>query len=209
MSWQQPQDSPRPQDPQPPQVPQWAAAPQQSESQQWGASTVQQPYQQPVAPPPFYTPHPYERRRSRRGARRRLVFLAVLVVIASAFWGYHHYTGQVAATSLTSGECFNGMTLADRDVSTVNSVVCTDAHSAQVLGIVTMKDSSYPGDAALHAEAQNGCTPYWNTLPATGIPGDAQATYILPDPGAFGNGVRSIDCLLQSPTEDLTKSFVH
>ena len=166
----------------------------------------QQPGQ--AAPPPFYTPHPYEKKRSGFGTRQ-IIAIVILVVIGGGYFAYNHLTGKVDATSLTVGECFNGTSLGDQDISTVNSISCTSAHSAQVLGIVQMTDSSYPDDNTLDSEAQSDCKSYYDALPTTGIPSDAQGAYIAPDSDAFSSGVKSIDCLIQSPTQDLTQSYTN
>jgi hypothetical protein len=201
MSWQQPQDAQQPQEPQ------WATPPQGAQGVQQGAPQQYPVGQQPgQVPPPFYTPHPYEKKRSGFGTRQ-IIAIVVIVLVVGGYFAYNHLNGKVDATSLTVGECFNGTSLGDQNISTVNSISCTSGHSAQVLGIVPMTDSSYPDDATLDGEAQSDCKSFYDALPSTGIPDDAQGAYIAPDSTAFSNGVKSIDCLIQSPTEDLTQSY--
>ena len=229
MSWQQPQDPQQPQPAQPSDVPQWGA-PQQPEAPQWGTGGVpQQPPQPPYvggpqqfpagAPVPFYTPHPYEKKRSGFSVR---IVVGVLIVVALGLgdWAFNYdhtvqrstggaitHSGTVDVTSLQIGDCFNGASTGV-DLSSVTGVPCTQAHSGQVLGSVPMTDTTYPSQAALTTEANSACKSYWNALPAT-LPSDANGAFLFPATEAdFDNGNTDITCLLQSTSEDLTSSYV-
>ena len=238
MSWQQPQD---PQQPQPQgQVPQWgesqqAQAPQYSGGPQYPGAPQQPQYpgepQQPqqfgvgAQPPqggaqvPFYTPHPYEKKRT--SSRLRLVIVVlVIVVLGVGDWAFNYnhtvqrnssgaitHSGTVNVTSLQVGDCFNGASTGV-DLSSVTGVPCTQAHSGQVLAIVPMTDTSYPSQSALTTEANSDCKAPLSALPST-LPSDASGAYLYPATEAdFDGGNTSITCLLQSTSEDLTSSYV-
>jgi hypothetical protein len=232
MSWQQPQDPRQPQGQTPQwgepqqQAPQYTGGPQQQYSappqqQQYPGAPQQQQYPgapqqqqylgapQPLqggAPTPFYTPHPYEKKRTSSNTRR-IVSLVILIVVAGGYWAYDHFSGNVSAVSLTVGECFNGGSVGDQDLSTVNSVPCTQAHSAQVIGIEQMTDSSFPDSADLQTEAESDCKPFFTALP-TSLPSGAQPAFIVPALDAFSSGDKSIECLVQYTSQDLTTSYV-
>jgi hypothetical protein len=228
MSWQQsdgqPQQAQQPEwgsaQPQPPYgAPQPAqfGQPQPAQFGQPQPGQFGQPEQQPgqfgapqpgqPTPPPFYTPHPYEKKRSGFGTRQ-IIILVVLVLVVGGYYGYKHFTGQVQATSLTTGECFNGGGVGDQDISTVNSVACTQAHSAQVLGLYTMTDSTYPDDTTLSTELDAACKPFNSAVNSDNLPSDAEFAYIVPDAQSFASGNKTVDCLVQSDTEDLTSSVL-
>jgi hypothetical protein len=245
MSWQQPQD---PQQPQPQgQVPQWGESqpqypggPQQQqyaggpqplqysgEPQQQYQGAPQQPQQFGVGPQqpqggaqvPFYTPHPYEKKRT--NSRLRLLIVALVIVgLGVGDWAFNYdhtvqrsstgsitHSGTVDVTSLQVGDCFNGASTGV-DLSSVTGVPCTQAHSGQVLASVPMTDTSYPSQADLTTEANSDCKSYWNALPST-LPSDANGAYLFPATEAdFDGGSTNITCLLQSTSEDLTSSYV-
>jgi hypothetical protein len=228
MSWQQPEGQP--------QQPEWGSAQPQPQPAQFGQpqpaqfgqpqpaqfgqpQPQQQPFGQPQpqpqfgapqpgqqTPPPFYTPHPYEKKRSGFG-KRQIIILVVLVLAVGGYYGYKHFTGQVSAGSLTVGECFNGGA-EGQDISTVNSVPCTKPHSAQVVGEFTMTDTSYPDDDTLANEADAACKPFFQKIDATTLPQDADSTYLAPEEDGFNTGDKTVDCLVQSGSQDLTTSLV-
>jgi hypothetical protein len=208
-----------PQQPQPPYgAPQQPyGAPQQGQVPQFGAP--QQPGQ---TPPPFYTPHPYEKNRS--GFRRRqIISVVVIVLVIGGFIAYqvaHNSSAQrnsngaitksgtVDVTSLQVGDCFNGGSVGATDLSSVTGVPCTQAHSGQVLSSVQMTDTSYPSSTALDNEAQSDCKSVWDALPST-LPSDANGAYLAPSSSDdFNQGDTTITCLLQSTSQDLTASYV-
>ncbi|HEV2634279.1 MAG TPA: hypothetical protein VGX23_03970 [Actinocrinis sp.] len=206
MSWQQPDGQSQPQQPE------WGSAqPQTPQPAQFGAPQQPQlgaPQPGQAVPPPFYTPHPYEKKRSGFGARQ-IISIVVLLVIVGGYFAYKHLSGSVSATSLSVGECFNGGSIGDQDLSTVHSLSCTSAHSAQVIGTFTMTDSTYPDDSALSDEATTGCKPFNDKVDTTGLPSDAQFAFIFPEEDSFNSGNKTVECLVQSDTEDLTTSVLN
>lgn len=185
-----------------PQPAQFGQPEQAGQPGQFGAPQPGQP-----TPPPFYTPHPYEKKRSGFGARQ-IISLVVILLLVGAYFTYKHVTGSVSATSLSVGECFNGGSIGDNDLQNVNSLACTKAHSAQVLGLYTMTDLSYPSDDALSTELDAGCKPFNDKVDQDTLPSDAEFAYIVPDETSFDNGNKTVECLVQSDTEDLTTSVL-
>jgi hypothetical protein len=108
-----------------------------------------------------------------------------------------------AVFKLRPGDCFNsgqnGINLTLRS--------CSTPHDAEVFATFPVIASSWPGDAALQAEAQSGCTSrvagYMNLALATNA---LDQEYIYPDKVAWRAGIRSIICDVRSSVGPITGS---
>jgi hypothetical protein len=133
-----------------------------------------------------------------------VIAVGVSAIITHGFRTKTRVAYQVPAVfTLQPGQCFNS---GHNDIN-LTLRPCSTPHEAEVFATFPVIGSSWPGDAALQAEAQSGCTArisgYMNPgLAATSL----DQEYIYPDKVAWAGGVRTIICDVRSSDGPITGS---
>jgi hypothetical protein len=104
-----------------------------------------------------------------------------------------------------TGQC---LTSAPNELSGVHVVSCAAPHDAEVFGTFRLAGGPYPGTAALHQAAGDGCASrlggYLNPQLATP---SLTESYVYPDAGAWAAGERTVVCTIRSTAGRLTGSL--
>jgi hypothetical protein len=64
--------------------------------------------------------------------------------------------GDLSALSLREGDCWDDPPL-DQEVETVEAVLCTQRHDAEIYAVFDLEFDEFPGDAEIGAAAEAGC----------------------------------------------------
>lgn len=109
-----------------------------------------------------------------------------------------------AVFSLRTGQCFNS---GRNGISGLTVVACGQPHDGEVYATYRVAGRPWPGNAALHGEASQGCMSglagYLNPQLATTTLAES---YIYPDAGAWAAGERTVVCEIRSTAGKLTGS---
>lgn len=133
-----------------------------------------------------------------------VIAVGVVDIVTHGFRQKTKLAYQVPAVfKLQPGDCFNsgqnGIDLTLRS--------CSTPHDAEVFATFPVIASSWPGAAALQAEAHSGCTSriagYMNPQLAANA---LDQEYIYPDQVAWKGGVRTVICDVRSSTGPITGS---
>ena len=168
-----------------------------------------------AAPPPAGLPAPPGRR---RGKRALLVLAAVTSALAIAAAAVtvvlvtqrphqaHAAASPLHATvfSLHPGQCFNSL---PNGIAGAHAVRCRRPHDGEIYGDFRVAGRSWPGSAALGAQARQGCQSrlggYLNPqLNTTGL----AESYAYPNEAAWAAGVHSVICEIRGTRGKLTGS---
>ncbi len=142
--------------------------------------------------------------------------IAVIAVSAqtasrSSSTGQITKNGHLSVLSLRPGDCFqNPSGLQPSDTLTqVTAVSCATPHNAQVIALLPVSGSAYPGEAAFKAQATTGCkTAATNDLDKAKLTESMNLLWLYPEPDAWAGGQHSISCLVVDSTADLTSSLM-
>jgi hypothetical protein len=108
-----------------------------------------------------------------------------------------------AVFRLRTGECVNS----GHGISSPTVVPCGQPHDAEVYARFALAGHSWPGGAAIGAQARRGCTArlggYLNPQLATTVLAES---YVFPDRGAWNAGERMVICEVRSTAGKLTGS---
>jgi hypothetical protein len=169
---------------------------------------VSTPREAPASPAAVAPP------RRRRGLAAILVggLAAVCLIGVGAFatvlllHGRHHAPAQALPSvfRLQVGQCVN---YGADGISSPTVVPCAQAHDAEVYARFALAGHSWPGSAAIGAQARRGCTArlggYLNPQLATTVLAES---YVFPDQGAWNAGERAVICEIRSTAGKLTGS---
>lgn len=142
---------------------------------------------------------------------------AVLVVNAqtasqrSAATGQITKNGHLDVLSLRAGDCFqnpSGASPGD-SVTQVTAVSCTTPHDAQVIALLPVPGSAYPGKAAFTAQGSRGCDAAVKTdLDPSKLTSTMNLLWLYPLEQAWIDGQHSISCFVVDSSADLTSSLM-
>jgi hypothetical protein len=134
--------------------------------------------------------------------------LIVLVIALGSSDGNYSSPDPVSSSSsgpttyvddLTVGECFDEASADDEVVRQP----CPDAHDAEVVGIVTIPGTTYPGDSAIDKAADRACSPVFGTY--VGKSRDQSELYLdwwTPSKGAWDDGDHRVLCAAFGPDDN-------
>jgi hypothetical protein len=187
---------------------------------------------QPGPQAPYGYPTPVTEAKAKRGGGARIaagIFGTVLgrvlvfAVIAGGIAIYHFATnnsahrdssgnvsqaGSLGIGDLKVGDCFNAPS-SSSDISSVTAIPCTQAHDSQVYAEPKITESTYPDSTTLDKEAGSDCDSAAKSGINPSVPTDAQeAYYAAQDSSTFDQGFNYIVCAIQSPSKNLTQSYV-
>jgi len=130
--------------------------------------------------------------------------VAVLAVVTHGFRPKTVVTYRAAAVfSLRAGECINS----SPNGLSVTLQSCAAPHDAEVFATFLLTGTSWPGGAAIQAEASNGCVSRVGSYvnPQLANAGLTQE-YVFPDQQAWQAGVRTVVCEISAASGQLTGS---
>jgi hypothetical protein len=104
-------------------------------------------------------------------------------------------SSSVNAIDLAVGDCVTQMGGSTSDVQ-LSVVDCTQLHQGEVFAEFTVSDTSYPGDAALSKEAEDGCVSRLAGYSPAAV-GDPSITisFVYPSSQTWAVGNRQVECL--------------
>lgn len=136
--------------------------------------------------------------------------LAAAVAVGLIIWGIAALAGlgqpaSVNATAYAKGDCFADF---DAGAASGDRVPCTQAHSAQLVGVEKAGDSeAYPGREALEQRAGALCKASDITVPQDVSNLKQRSAY--PSQDGWKSGDRRMDCyILSTGGNTLTASFL-
>jgi hypothetical protein len=173
-----------------------------------------------TAPPPAAAVQPMQplrpAKRQRIGVRdlmrtRRsrtisgVVLLLFIVLIAAAAISSK---GHVSVAKLSVGACFDAPT-GSSGIDTVKAISCTQPHDSQVFALPKISESSFPGVAALQADADAACGNAGNQADVSHqAPSDAQVLELYPQDATTFAGQDYFICAINVSSQTLTQSYV-
>jgi len=196
-------------------------APREAPASLAAVAPPQKPAAAPGAPAPAEpAPGPGPASPGRTPPRRRRSLAAILVgglaavclIGLGAFatvlllHGRHHAAPPALPSvfRLRAGQCVNS---GPGGISSPTVVPCAQPHDAEVYARFAMAGHSWPGSAAIGAQARQGCTArlggYLNPQLATTVLAES---YVFPDQGAWNAGERAVICEIRSTAGKLTGS---
>lgn len=147
----------------------------------------------------------------------------VIAVVLGGIAAYHFITndsahrdssgsvsqaGSLGIGDLKVGDCFNSPT-SDSDIESVTAIPCTQAHDSQVYAEPKLTESTYPDSDTLKSEATSACDSAADSAVSSSVPSDAEeAYYAAQDSDTFDQGFDYFVCAIESPSKNLTQSFV-
>jgi hypothetical protein len=168
----------------------------------------------PPGPAPTGTPAPVSPRRGRRlllilfvvACAVAVAAAAVTVVLVTQRLRQAQAASQLHATvfGLHPGQCFNSL---PNGIAGAHAVRCRRPHDGEIYGDFRVAGRSWPGSAALGAQARQGCqsrlSGYLNPqLNTTGL----AESYAYPNEGSWAAGVHSVICEIRGTQGKLTGS---
>ena len=120
--------------------------------------------------------------------------------------------GHLGITELRAGDCFQNAAgnQPDTAITTqITAVACTSPHNAQVIALLPVPGSAYPGAAALKAQAVPGCKAEAKAdLDPAQLTPSMNLLWYYPVQQTWGDGQHSITCVVADSSQDLTSSLL-
>ncbi|HTU75152.1 MAG TPA: DUF4190 domain-containing protein [Trebonia sp.] len=121
-------------------------------------------------------------------------------------------SGHLHITQLHAGDCFQndaGNQPSAGATNQITAVTCGTPHNAQVIALLPVSGSAYPGAAAFKAQADPGCEAKAkaDVNPAQITP-SMNLLWYYPEPEAWTEGQHSITCVVADSSKDLTSSLL-
>ena len=114
--------------------------------------------------------------------------------------------GSVSSRALKLGDCLKKVP-SEGVVLNVNVMPCTQPHAAEVYAVLTLTGSTYPGEAAIIKEAEDGCIAKVEEALTQDARDDesAEIFYIYPESAtAWQRGDHEVSCIVGSETKQFT-----
>ena len=120
--------------------------------------------------------------------------------------------GHLNVTQLRAGDCFQNAAGNQPDtgeMTQITAVTCTTPHNAQVIALLPVSGSAYPGAAAFKAQGVPGCNAKAKAdLDPEKLTSTMNLIWYYPEPQAWTDGQRSITCVVADSSQDLTSSLL-
>jgi hypothetical protein len=115
--------------------------------------------------------------------------------------------GAVNVFDLEVGDCLaDSMPTGGEEVVTVETVPCSEPHSEEIYAVVTLPEGDFPGEEAVFAQADEGCTAEFESF--VGLPYEESVlyyNYLYPyDEQSWNGGYRWVTCSVYDPAGDTT-----
>ena len=148
-----------------------------------------------------------------------LVGIAAVLVVGSLTAAQRSATtsqitksGDLSVLSLRAGDCFQNPSGSKPDpgvVQVVTAVPCSSSHNAQVIALLPVPGSAYPGGDAFGAQGPPGCRASVRAVvDRSKLTATMQLLWLYPLPQAWANGQRTISCVIVDSSQDLTSSLL-
>ena len=118
-------------------------------------------------------------------------------------------SGDLNASDLRAGDCFNLKDESAKEIGDVHAVPCTTEHKYETFFTGSMPAGTFPADAAMDDWISGHCEPAYETYIGTSYQDSHLEVYILtPSADAWNNGDRSVQCSVYDPNDErLTQSL--
>lgn len=144
--------------------------------------------------------------RTRRS--RALSGVVLLVFIGLVAAAAISSKGHVSVSKLSVGACFDAPS-GESGVDTVKAISCTQPHDSQVFALPKISESSFPGVAALQADADAACGNAGNQAAVSQqAPSDAQVLELYPQDATTFAAQNYFICAINVSSQTLTQSYV-
>jgi hypothetical protein len=162
----------------------------------------------------------------RTGSARRGRGLAITALVVSILWiasvaaaGFAIYNltprrddsgaitraGSLSVYQLRSGDCIKKF--GEGTSFTVDAVPCGEPHDTQVYALFDLPDKPFPGQAAVTADAERGCTERLpEAMNARVSSGEISIGYYQPQEGTWSRD-REVACVFVSEKGDITEQL--
>lgn len=178
-----------------------------------------------AAAPPYGTPFPSsavdlqvpeDRPVEARPLWRRIppglaIFAVVLIVGAATSWyfgagrsssGELTKSGDLHASELQVGDCFDLKDSTAENVEDVSAKVCGEEHEFEVFLVGTLPEGDYPGDPAFDAFVEDDClAAFASYVGRDYYESELDIFYFTPSPDAWADGDRTIQCAVYHPLQ--------
>ena len=101
---------------------------------------------------------------------------------------------RVTSLRLHTGDCVRSKVKGD--VSDLDTVLCTDSHDGEVIGVYQATGSSYPGEDVIAKEAETRCAGFVPKNLETSDRDDLSNYFIYPKRANWAVGDREVECLV-------------
>jgi hypothetical protein len=110
----------------------------------------------------------------------------------------HVTSGSVEVESLKVGDCVNGVR-ENQEFRRLPTLPCAEPHQAEVFALITIPESSWPGDTAIQ-EWADGCVDELEVYSSAAAEDDTlDAFYLHPTRRSWVRGDRTVTCLVVNP----------
>jgi hypothetical protein len=162
----------------------------------------------------------------RTGSVRRGRGLAITALVVSILWiagvaaaafaaysltahrdssGAINRAGNLSVYSLRAGDCIKKF--GEGTSFTVDAVPCGEPHDTQVYALFDLADKPFPGEAAVTADAERGCTERLpEAMNARVSGGDVSIGYYQPQEATWGRD-REVACVFVSEKGEITEQL--
>jgi Septum formation/Protein of unknown function (DUF2510) len=113
--------------------------------------------------------------------------------------------GAVDVFDLKVGDCLADSVPRGEEVSSVQSVPCSEPHSEEVYAAVTLPEGDFPGEEAVSAQADELCAAEFESF--VGLPYEESVlylSYLTPTKESWSEGDREVVCSVYDPDGDTT-----
>lgn len=143
-----------------------------------------------------------------------------LIAVATAVGGWYFSAGrgtsgeidragEMSATELRVGDCFDLKDPDAEELSDVNARPCASEHEYEIVYLVTLPSGAYPADSVFDAYLESHCVPSFATYIGKPYQDSALAmSWLAPTEASWDEGDRILQCVVWSPNQSrLTSSL--
>jgi uncharacterized RDD family membrane protein YckC len=116
--------------------------------------------------------------------------------------------GEVDVFDLKVGDCLADSAPRGEEVSSVQSVPCSEPHSEEIYAAVTLPEGDFPGTEAMDAQADELCAAEFESF--VGLPYEESVlylTYLTPTRESWSEGDREVICSVYDPAGEVSGSL--
>jgi len=158
---------------------------------------------------PVEAAEPVTRSLLRRFAPQVAIGLGVLLVSAIGAWYFNASrsdsgeitrSGDLPASELRVGDCFDLKDPTAENVDDVTAIVCADEHEFEAFFAGSLAAGDFPGEAAFSTFVEDQCVPAFHAYVGTPyLDSELDIFYFVPTPEAWVEGDRSVQCAVYHP----------
>jgi len=159
--------------------------------------------------PQVEAPEPVTRSLLRRFAPQVAIGVGVLLISVVGAWFFNASrsgsgeiakSGDLPASELRVGDCFDLKDPTAEDVEDVSAIVCADEHEFEVFFTGSLAAGDFPGETAFSTFVEDQCVPAFHAYVGTPyLDSELDIFYFVPTPEVWVEGDRSVQCALYHP----------